>query len=340
MFNLQSSNPFTPCPSKRGRFINPHVDSIKRTLWDAFLWQLGFYNDDFELEEKPEDFSYPNPMEKVSLDKPTAMWINHSTFYVCIENIHIVTDPIWSKRCSPFSFLGPKRLHEPPCEVSDLPPIDLVVLSHDHYDHFDKKTLLEIIQRNPRVTFLVPKGVKKRVEALGAFSVIELSWGESRKIGFLKNPGLTIDCTLVPSQHFSGRTLFDKNKTLWGGWVLNFLKDRQPFKQLYFVGDTGYNSRDFVQIGEVFGGFDLSLIPIGTYVPEAFMSPVHINPSNAVRIHKEVKSKLSLAMHWHTFRLSSEKQHQPPYDLFLAMEKEKLDPMTFRVVQPGQRINW
>ncbi len=340
MSKNQNDNRFDPCPKKRGRYFNPHVRSIKRSLWDVVLWQLGAYNDLFFPKKRPEDFSYPNPQEDVDLEKPYAMWVNHSSFYLCVEGVHIITDPIWSERCSPFANFGPRRLHHPPCKVDDLPPIDIVVLSHDHYDHFDKRTLLEILKRNPEVIFLVPSGVKRRVLSLGAKNIIELSWGEAETICLSKAQDLDIQCTFVPSQHFSGRTPFDKNKTLWGGWVLDFKKLGQPFKKFYFVGDTGYNEQDFVKIGEVFGGFDLSLIPIGTYVPHLFMAPVHIGPKSAVKIHKEVKSKLSVGIHWNTFKLSSEGQKQPPYDLFLSMQKSKIDPLKFRVLDPGQCINW
>ena len=143
--------------------------------------------------------------------------------------------------------------------------------------------------------------------------------------------------TAVPSQHFSGRTLFDKNKTLWNGYVVEEIATGKTF---YFVGDTGYNPFHFKQIGKRFPKIDLSLIPIGTYVPKKFMSPVHCSPYEAVEIHLDVKSRFSLGMHWNTFRLSDEPLERPPYDLYLAMKEKKLPFDTFLPIEIGAPINW
>lgn len=340
MVSKEENNFFKSCPKRRGRYINPHVRTIKRSLFDVILWQIGVYNDVFFPTKIPEDFSYPNPKETLDASKPSVMWVNHSTFFVQYQGITILTDPIWSERCSPFVFFGPRRLHHPPCTVEELPKIDIVALSHDHYDHFDNKSIQEIYKKNSQAIFLVPDGVKQRLLNLGIVNVYEHSWWESSALHFIKDDIVKVKWTFVPSQHFSGRGVFDKNKTLWGGWVLEFFHQDVLQKRLYFVGDTGYNPYDFVNIGKHFGEFDLSLIPIGTYLPHLFMAPVHIGPKQAVKIHKEVKSKLSVGMHWQTFKLSSEGQQRPPYDLFLAMEKQKLDPLSFRVLDPGQTINW
>ena len=322
---------------KKGkRFVNPHIDSTKRSLFDIALWQLGFYNDNAPTE-RPENFCYPNPKQKVRENAPKATWINHCTFLINVGDLHILTDPIWGERCSPFSFLGPKRRHETPLALEKLPRIDLVLLSHDHYDHFCKKTLLKLQELNPGITWIVPLGVKKRLQKLGMRHIIEMEWWEEAHIG---TQGEEVKITAVPTQHFSGRGVFDKNKTLWTGFVVDFLRPNKQEKRLYFVGDTGYNSKDFKEIGNHFGEMDLSLIPIGTYVPGKFMNPVHIGPEKSAAIHQEVNSRLSIGMHWKTFRLSSEHLDRPPYDLYCALEKEGIDPKTFRVLEPGQTINW
>lgn len=331
---------FHPFHKQGSRFINPHCDNARRRLHDVFLWQMGYYNDKCPPKKVPKKFKYPNPKKKVRKESPMVTWINHCSFLIHVDGLHMLTDPIWSERCSPLSFLGPRRRHEPPIALKDLPTIDVVLISHDHYDHLDRKTVRALNERNPATLWVVPKGVGKWIAKQGVDHYVELSWWENASLEVEGSPPLSIEITAVPSQHFSGRGLFDKNKTLWAGYVVDFKRHRRKDKRLYFVGDTGYNSKDFKAIGNQFGEMDLSLIPIGTYVPAKFMDPVHISPQKATAIHKEVNSKLSIGMHWKTFRLSSEELHQPPYDLHRSLEKAGVDPATFRVIDPGQKINW
>lgn len=329
---------YLPCPKKRGKFFNPHIKNIRRRLWDYLLWQSGKYDKENTLPKAPMDFCYPNPAALVDDKGSWVRWINHSSFYLSYQGVRFFTDPIFSKRCSPVKFVGPRRLHDPCVSEEDLIAADYVLISHDHYDHLDKSSVLEIIKANPFVFFIVPEGVKKRFFKWGITNVIEVSWWESHE--FYVKKDLKIRITAVPSQHFSGRGLFDGNSTLWCGYVVQFFHGLALDKQFYFVGDTGYNPFDFQSIGQAFGEMDLSLIPIGTYIPFTFMSPVHICPTKAVAIHQEVKSKLSVGMHWRTFKLSDEGLMQPPYDLYLAMKDANLDPLAFRVLDPGQCINW
>jgi len=323
---------------KKGRrFVNPHIDSTKRSLIDIALWQLGFYNDKKARKPRPKKFKYPNSKRKLKENTPKVTWINHCTFLVNVGGLYLLTDPIWEDRCSPLSFLGPKRRHTAPLALENLPDIDIVLISHDHYDHLCRETVLKLQEINPGITWVVPLGVKKRLQKLGMRHIVEMEWWEETHIGI---KGQEVIITSVPSQHYSGRGLFDRNSTLWAGYVVDFLQEKSQEKRLYFVGDTGYNRKDFKNIGEKFGEMDLSLIPIGTYDPGKFMGPVHICPKKAVKIHDEVGSLLSVGMHWKTFRLSSEGLDQPPYDLFCALKKEGIDPKYFRVLEPGQTINW
>jgi N-acyl-phosphatidylethanolamine-hydrolysing phospholipase D len=315
----------------KDRYINPYRENIRRSLWDVFLWRAGFYDDTHTLELAPQDFAYPMPKTPIDTGKPRAVWLNHSSFLVQFGGKTLLTDPIWSNRCSPLPFLGPKRRHLPPLEIEQLPKIDYVLISHNHYDHLDYKSIKKLFKLYPHILWFVPTGVKKWFLHQGITNVVESGWWDET----ILKEGLKV--TSVPSQHFSGRRISDLNKTLWTGWVVENLDIN---KRVYFVGDTGYNPFDFKKIGEQFGFMDLSLIPIGSYLPRRFMSPVHIEPADAVKIHKEVKSVLSLAMHWKTFRLSDEPMHQPPYDLFLALQKEKMDPLTFLAVEPGFEVNW
>lgn len=316
------------CPRKRGRYINPHIEHTRRRLFDMLLWQLGYYNDKVKPLNPPKGFVYPNGSQEVDAGLPWVSWMGHSTFYIEEGGVGFLTDPIWSERCSPFRKIGPKRLHPPPVEVESFSNLRYVLISHNHYDHLDKKTILQIHACFPTVRYIVPKGVKRWFLKHGIENVIELDWWESIEI-----EGGQI--TAVPCQHFTGRGLLDSNRSLWCGFVVE-----REAKSFYFVGDTGYNGIDFKRIGRKFRKMDLSLIPIGTYVPHKFMDPVHIDPFAAVKIHQETGSSFSVGMHWNTFRLSGEKRFQPPYDLFLAMHDAKLPPEEFVVLNPGHAHNW
>lgn len=322
-------NPHLPT-DHMGRFVNPHIDNIRRTPKDFVLWSLGYFRD-IPFQKVPDGFSYPMPDIDYLPNKPWAMWIGHSTYLISMGGKNILTDPIWSKRCSPVQFFGPKRRHPPPMPIDQLPTIHYVLISHDHYDHLDRPTVEKLFARFPHITWFVPHGVKEWFTKLGIQNVVELRWWENVVIDS------TVKVTSVPAQHFSGRKSPDLNKTLWSGYVV---EDLLCSKVLYFVGDTGYNEHDFKAIGKAFPQIDLSLIPIGAYSPRKFMAPVHVEPDHAVQIHREVGSKLSLGMHWKTFRLSEEPENQPPYDLFVAMKRAELNPHHFLAVDPGHKINW
>ncbi len=314
----------------KGRYINAHVKDLRRKPRDFLFWMLGFFRD-LPFEKVPQGFSYPMPDQEFDGKKPWAMWMGHSSYLVSVGGRHILTDPIWSKRCSPVPLCGPKRKHPPPMPIDQLPKIDYVLISHDHYDHLDLPTVEKLHERFPHILWVVPQGVKKWFEKQGIRNVVELSWWEDVDIDSM------FKITAVPTQHFSGRGSTDSNKTLWAGYVIEELLTS---KVLYFVGDTGYNERDFKEIGRRFPTIDLSLVPIGSYSPRKFMAAVHIEPRDAVKIHMDVRSKFSLGMHWKTFRLSEEPMDQPPFDLLLSLKKENLDPMSFLAPEPGHRINW
>lgn len=309
------------------RYFNPYHTEDRRTLRDFILWKMGYYDDSEQVAPAPDSFSYPLPLH-YEREKPTAIWINHSTFFIECQGVRFLTDPIWSRRCSPLFFLGPIRHHAPAVGIEELPKIDYVLISHNHYDHLDLKTVKQLALLFPEIIWLVPKGVKKWFTDLGVERAFEFNWWEEREFPSIK-------ATFVPAQHFSGRKGYDTNQTLWGGWVIQI-----GDKRFYFVGDTGYNSHDFKKIGERWPFMDLSLIPIGSYAPRRFMSPVHIEPIDAVKIHQEVHSRLSIGMHWNTFHLSDEPRHQPPYDLYLALQKEGINPLQFLAPHPGYPINW
>ncbi len=319
------------------RFLNPHITDDKRSLKDFLLWKLGYFTNQADLFSVPSDFSlYIPPIQK---GHPQALWINHSTFFIEIENTHILTDPIWAKRCSPLKSIGPLRQCPPSISLQDLKQVDHVLISHNHYDHLDKETVIALHTLYPSITWWVPIGVKAWFTKLGITQVKEFGWWESFSFFSPTNSSLLIKLTAVPAQHFSGRSLLDKDSTLWVGWVMEFNTSNHN-KRLYFAGDTGYNSIDFKEIGSMWPHMDLSLIPIGSYLPKKFMAPVHVDPEQAVKIHKDVHSKKSVGIHWGTFHLSDEQGLRPAYDLSLALAQHKISPNKFLAIPPGHAIDW
>lgn len=227
-------------------------------------------------------------------------WLGHSCFLFQYDGLNILTDPMLGERASPVSWMGPRRLNPPAMTIKELPQVDWVVLSHDHYDHLDRGSILELQdkQKDHPPTYFVPQSIKKWFEHQGIHNVVEMDWWDHKQIG---------EWTVysVPAQHFSGRKPFIQNDTLWSGWVL-----KHKTFSYYFVGDTGY-SPDFKLIGEKLGPFDLATIPIGAYDPRWFMSPVHVDPEHAVKIHMDIRSHFSIAMHWGTFKLTDEDMDEP-----------------------------
>ena len=232
------------------------------------------------------------PPRRVEGNALRVTLVNHSTVLLQQQGSNILTDPIWSERASPFSWAGPRRRRKPGVSWEDLPPIDAVLISHNHYDHLDLPTLRRLAARGDS-TFIVPaRGARLlRSEKIGP--VHELDWGES-----LSLPGCAIHC--VPALHFSSREIFDRNRTLWCGYVIE-----SQGRLVYFAGDTAFGNH-FAQIREKFGSPNLALLPIGAYEPRWFMSPVHMGPEEAVRAHEILAAKTSIAIHHGTFQLADE----------------------------------
>ena len=228
---------------------------------------------------------------------PTVTWIGHATVLVQMDGVTFLTDPIWSERASPFDFAGPTRLVRPGLDFDALPPIDFVVVSHAHYDHADVPTLVRLARRGARI--LVPLELGALLRDAGVTAVDELDWWDERTIG-----RVTIAC--VPAQHWSARTLFDQNETLWSGWVV-----RGPTRRFYFAGDTGHFA-GFAEIGARLGPFDLAALPIGAYEPSAMMRPFHMNPEEAVRAALEVGATNTIGVHYGTFDFTDEPLDEPP----------------------------
>ena len=239
-------------------------------------------------------------------DRLLATWVGHSTFLLQIGGLNVLTDPVWGERASPVPFAGPRRWASPGLALDALPPVDLVLVSHDHYDHLDEPTVRRLARRDPAARWLAPLGVASWLRRRGVALVEERDWWETASVG-----GATLTC--VPAQHFSGRRATNRNATLWCGWTV-----RAGARSAYYVGDTGYfpDVADAARRGG--GPFDLVLMPVGAYDPRWFMRPVHNDPADAVRAYRELAAAapgppaVMAGMHWGTFKLTDESMDDPP----------------------------
>lgn len=219
--------------------------------------------------------------------------------------------------------------------MEDLPKIDYILISHNHYDHLDKGTVCRLAKLFPDATWMVPLGVRRWFVKRGISRVVELGWG-----GFYQDEAQQLKMLAVPAQHSSSRLgVGDRDRSLWCGWVVESMRGGRH-RSFYFAGDTGYNEVQFKEIGRVFSPIDLALIPIGAYLPRKFMTPLHVSPKESVKIHQDVGASLSVAAHWGTFKLAEEPLSQPPFDLAVAMQEAGLSWEEFRVLRAGQTINW
>jgi len=254
----------------------------------------------------------------------TITWVGHSTLLVQLDGVNVLIDPQWSERASPVSFAGPRRMTPPGLDFDRLPPIHVVLVSHDHYDHLDVATVRRLAEHHhPR--FVVPLGFRAWFADLGIGDVHELDWW-----GRHVERGLTFTC--VPAQHFSARTPFDRDRTLWCGYVV-----RVDGVTIYFAGDSGY-APHFAEIGARFPSIDVALLPIGAYEPRWFMSPVHMNPDDAVRAHRDLRPRLSLGMHFGTFQLTDEAIDEPIHALERARATHGVSAEAFRVLDFGESL--
>jgi N-acyl-phosphatidylethanolamine-hydrolysing phospholipase D len=303
--------------SSPGRFAdrNPYVTPKDTNAIDFFM--MRWFGDDPWADQLQEYANNPDLVPQTALDlgvllqpgtRPQITWLGHATFLLQYQGFNILTDPILSERASPLSFAGPERLSPAPIRTADLPAIDIVVISHNHYDHLDEKTIAEL---GSQVNYMVPLGLTEWFveQGIGAERVHEFDWWQQLNFG-------PVSVTATPSQHWSARSLFDKNETLWASWHLDI-----GDWQVWFGGDTGYNPHQFKEIGARFPAIDDALIPIGAYLPRWFMQPQHVDPAEALRIHQDLGAKRSYAMHWGTYQLAAESLQQTLNDLEAAQQQ-------------------
>jgi L-ascorbate metabolism protein UlaG (beta-lactamase superfamily) len=266
------------------------------------------------------------PQRPPALDDAVAMvtYIGHSTFLIQTAAGNVLTDPIYSDRAGPLNLVGPRRVRPPAVRFDDLPPIALVLVSHNHYDHLDSATLARIARRfDPLV--LTPSGNGSLLRRAGLGRVEELDWWQSSHTA-------PFHVTVTPAQHFSARTPFDRNRALWGGFVF----EAGPAR-LYFAGDTGYGPM-FRDIGRRLGPIDVALLPIGAYEPRWFMGVVHMNPAEAVQAHLDLGARQSVAMHYGTFRLTAEGIDDPVRALEAARREREIAPDQFHALDFGASL--
>lgn len=298
------------------RFSNP-AGSVKRSF-GMLLRLLSSKRAPWPAHVAVEPRRPPSPQHP---DEAIVTFIGHSTFLIQTSLGNILTDPIYSERAGPLQFLGPRRVRQPGVAFDDLPEISLVLISHNHYDHLDLPTL-RALDRRFHPLFVTPLKNGPLLKSAGILRVQQLNWWEHAAT-------VTPRISLTPAQHFSARTLFDRNRALWGGFVIS----TGPLR-IFFAGDTGYG-RHFRDIHKRYGPVDLALLPIGAYEPRWFMKDIHMNPAEAVQAHLDLEARQSIGMHFGTFRLAQEGIADPVADLEREPLARQLLGKSFRTLDVG-----
>jgi L-ascorbate metabolism protein UlaG (beta-lactamase superfamily) len=292
-------------------------------LGDVLKWQLNREpGDPWVRDLSPVEG--PPPPDRVPGTELSITFVNHATVLIQTGNVNLLTDPIWSERASPVSWSGPARYRPPGLAFSRLPPIDVVIISHNHYDHMDRNTIHRLRQDHDPL-FIVPLGNCDYLGLRGDQRCRELDWWQDIEAA----DGFRI--TAVPVQHWSRRGMTDANAALWAGYVID-----GGGRRFFFAGDTGMGDH-FARIRERLGPPDLAILPIGAYLPRWFMAYQHIDPAEAVAAHRQLGARRSMAMHYGTFRLADEAQDQPRAELLSALDAAGLDRSLFWIPPNGER---
>lgn len=300
------------------KFFNPWGENVAKSLWDVMKWKITTDAKNWEEVTESEHHEIP----AVTASQTSVTWVNHSTFLIRAQGLNILTDPVWSKRTSPFSFAGPKRVQAPGLAWDKLPKIDVVTVSHNHYDHLDLDTLLDLEKRDQPL-FLVALGDGGWLKKKGLKNVVEKDWWEVAEFGAAK-------FTFLPAQHWSARWTWDRNESLWGAWGVEV-----NGQKIYHAGDTGLGPH-FAQTRERWGSPEIALLPIGAYEPRWFMKPMHMNPSDAVEAMELLGAKQAIGMHFGTFQLTDEAREQPVKDLAEALAKKNIPATKFPAPKFGE----
>lgn len=317
--------PFPPSDHCDGRrFFNPR-QHVNRTWVDVWKWRRTS-----RAQPWPTRVVIPPqpPPPTPGAGEVVCTFINHATFLLQCPEGNVLIDPVFSACAGPFGRLGPRRVHPPGVACDRLPPIDLVLLSHDHYDHCDLPTLRRLAGRHqPAAITPLGNGCLLRRAGFNRDNITELDWWQSVR----SRRGLEV--TLLPARHWSNRLSGPRNGRLWGGFHL-----RIGSHTIVHTGDTGYDPEFFVSIRQKLGSPDLAMVPIGAYEPRWFMAPQHCDPAEAVQIHRDLGARQSIAAHWGTFQLTDEAREDPLEALAAARNAAGLDDSAFRVLLPGQSL--
>ena len=266
----------------------------------------------------------PRRPPHVGPDDVVVTFVGHATFLIQVASTSLLIDPVYAERASPVSFAGPRRVRAPGVRFEDLPVISLVLVSHNHYDHCDLGTLRALHRRfQPRL--VVPVGNGRLLRSAGIRQVEEIDWWQSASAA-------PLSVTLTPAQHFSARSMFDRNRALWGGFLIE-----AAGRRILFAGDSGYGPH-FREIAARLGPFDLALLPIGAYEPRWFMKDIHMNPAEAVQAHLDLGARHSIAMHFGTFQLTPEGIDEPVRELATALRERGVPAEQFRTVDVGESV--
>jgi N-acyl-phosphatidylethanolamine-hydrolysing phospholipase D len=315
-----------------GGFRNPWVDHAVPGFGSLLKWLLVHRTtrprpkdpDPSVFARVPPDFVPP----RAPRSQLTVTWVGHASLLIQLDGFNILTDPMWSERASPVQFAGPRRWVPPGIAFEDLPPLDVVLQSHNHYDHLDSATVRRLVRSHREASWFVPLGLASFVQKRGARAgaIVELDWWQESSVGSLR-------ITATPAQHFSSRGIGDRGDTLWSGFALTGSNARR----VYFAGDTGYHP-EFGTIGERCGPFDVALLPIGAYEPRWFMRYLHMNPEEAVAAFRSLNARVMVPMHWGTFKLTDEAMDEPPIRARAAWDAAGLPPSGYRQLAHGETL--
>ncbi|MGH7333559.1 MAG: MBL fold metallo-hydrolase [Candidatus Rokuibacteriota bacterium] len=320
--------PDAPPHHRERGFANQNANYVRPGFWTRWsffatrVWSSTFGLRAASFAVEAHDIAALHANER----EPRVTWVGHSTLLVQLDGVNLLTDPQWSERASPVGFAGPRRLVPPGIPFEALPPIHLVVISHDHFDHLDRSTV-ERLAATHRPRFFVPLGMKAWFLQSGITQVEELDWWENRV-----ERGLSITC--VPVQHWGQRSPWDLNRRLWAGWAV-----AGQSRRFFFAGDTAYYEA-FKEIGDRLGPFDLTAVAIGAYLPQRMMKSTHTTPEESLRIFADVRGARFVAIHWGTFDLGDEPIDEPPRRLMAAAQRLGLDADTVWVLQHGETRRW
>jgi N-acyl-phosphatidylethanolamine-hydrolysing phospholipase D len=314
-------------------FRNLYIEDSEKSFFDflkmRFLGEEEWADHAKFADEVPLEALEPDLLQQPG-DKFQLTWLGHSMFLMQYQGLNILSDPIFTDRASPIPFAGPKRYVPHAMDYNNLPNVDIVIISHNHYDHLDTQTIETLAERSltqaKPTRFYVPLGLIPILSENGVAeqNIHEMDWWDTSETAQYKIHAL-------PSQHWSARGTGDRRETLWASWAIEI-----SGRKIWFAGDTGYNNVQFKQIGEYLGKTDLAIIPIGAYEPRWFMQQYHVNPAEAIQIHKDVNSQYSIGMHWGTFPLTAELPMAPVLELEQQRVKKRVSAQEFDTMAIGE----